>query len=70
MKRKNAAMLPTKQWITFQEACEFTDMWRGVFDRFAIDHQLTISAIGKKRYYKVSEIEKAIEKNIIHKKTA
>ncbi len=60
--KKYPGLLPTKKWLTLQEAAAYLDM----SDRhFKTLHGLTVSIIGNKRYYRVAELEQLIEKNIL-----
>ena len=59
-KKEIAAMMPVKKWLTGEEACSFLNIGLTTLK----DQDLTISAIGSKKYYKVAELERIIEKNI------
>ena len=61
-------MFPIKEWLSTSEACSFLSIGETAFSQFVIDNKLTISSPFKSRkYYKVSEINKALENNIIVK---
>lgn len=63
-------MYPIKQWLSMQEACVYLDMSKPFFLDFASDHNLSVSTVGAKKYYKVSEIQNALKNNIIIRQTA
>lgn len=69
-KKRIPDMLPEKKWLSLDEACAYMDMGKTLFASFAIEKMLSISSIGKKKYYRVAELDKAIENNIIHTQTA
>lgn len=54
-----------KKWLSLPEAMCFMDMSKNTFLKLAAENQLTVSAIGAKKYYRVSELEKVIEQHII-----
>ena len=60
-KKEIAGMMPIKRWLTSQEACSYV----GVSVNTLKDQNLTVSAIGSRKYYRVSELDGLIEKNII-----
>ena len=63
-------MYPIKQWLSQKEACSFVDMSKPFFLEFASAHRLSISTVGAKKYYKVTEIQNALKNNIIIRQTA
>jgi len=66
-KKRIPEMMPIKKWLTLLEALSFMDMSINRFQELAIREGLTISMIGKKKYYKVIELEQLIESNIVVK---
>jgi len=64
-KKKYPEMLPVKKWLSLPEAMAFLDMCKNTFLDTAIKNNLTVSAIGQKKYYRVDQLEKLIEGNII-----
>ena len=58
------AMMPVKKWLSLPEACAYMDM---NIDTLAVQN-LTTSAIGKKTYYLVTELDDLIENAIIKRK--
>lgn len=68
-KKPIASMMPVKQWLGKAEACAYLDMSINIFNDVSKVARLTTSVIGKKTYYKVSEINELLTLNIvIHKK--
>lgn len=55
------AMMPVKKWLSLHEACAYVDMNVATLSA----QNLTVSAIGKKTYHLVSELDNLIFKNII-----
>jgi len=64
-KKSIPAMLPTKSWLSRDEAMAFTSLSINNFDEVVRKNNLTVSAIGAKRYYKVSQLNELFENNII-----
>ena len=69
-KHTMSAMLPVKKWLTIQEACSYMDMSINHLSDLIAENNFTVSVIGKKRYYLISELQKFIESNIIIRQTA
>lgn len=69
-KKAIPAMIPVKKWLSLNEAAAYLDMSTDHFNDLSIIKGLTISAVGRKKYYKVSELEKMIEESVIIKQTA
>lgn len=69
-KHTMSAMLPVKQWLTIQEACSYMDMSINHLSDLIAQNNFTISIINKRRYYKLSELQKFIESNIVIRQTA
>jgi hypothetical protein len=69
-KHTMSAMLPVKQWLTIQEACSYMDMSVNLLSDLISENNFTISVIRRRRYYKLSELQKFIESNIIIRQTA
>ena len=65
VKQTMPGMLPVKKWLTIQEACSYMDMSINHLSKILDENSFTISVIGKKKYYKVTELDKLIEANII-----
>jgi len=66
-------MYPVKKWLTPDEACSFLNMSTNHFRNFAAVNGLTVSELrvsGEKgrKYYRVCEIEKLLEENILIRK--
>lgn len=67
-KRVVKEMIPVKKWLTLPESCSYLDMSTNIFMDLVHREGLTISVIGKKKYFRVSELDYLIEENIlIHK---
>jgi hypothetical protein len=67
-KHKRANNLkPTKVWLELSEAAEYLSMCNKQFKKIAAENGFSVSAIGKKTYYKVSELNELLERNIIIK---
>ena len=64
-KKKIPGILPVKKWLSKQEACAYMDMSINTFQAIAIQNRLSIAVIGSKKYYRLSEMEKLIEENIL-----
>ena len=62
-KKTIPAFYPQKKWLTSQEACVYLNMSVGKFSEIA--KKLTTSAIGTTKYYRVSQLDSLLEKNII-----
>jgi hypothetical protein len=58
-------MFPEKKWLSLNEACGFLDMSVNHLQSIINKNSLTVSAVGKKKYYRVSELESLIEQNIV-----
>jgi hypothetical protein len=59
IKKPIQEMTPTKKWLSATEVCAYLDMHANTFNALlpTLDTPLTISNIGHKRYFKISEIE-------------
>lgn len=64
-KQKVPAMLPVKEWLSLEEAMSYVDMSKNTFLDTAIKNHLTVTTLGKKRYFKVSQINEMLERNTI-----
>lgn len=64
-KKTIPAMLPEKKWLSRDEAMAFTSLSINNFDEVVRKNKLTVSAIGSKRYYRVSQLNELFENNII-----
>ena len=64
MKTNLVGMLPTKKWLTVEEAMSYTACGR---DKFAevFANKVSVSLVGKTKVYKVSDIDRVIEQNIL-----
>ena len=60
-------MLPVKKWLDIQEASAYTNLCRDTFLKYVAPH-VTISMLGPKEVYKVSQIDSYIESNILIKR--
>ena len=67
-KKKIPEMFPVKKWLSLQEAASYMDMSENHFQNLRSKSGLTISIIGKKKYYRVSELDQLIEDNILIRK--
>lgn len=59
------AMLPTKKWLSREEAMAYTSLSINNFDAIVRIEKLTVSAIGSKRYYSVAQLDNLFENNKI-----
>ena len=64
MKKNIIGMLPVKKWLTIEEAMAYTACGR---DKFAevFANKVSVSVIGRTKVYKVADIDKVIEGNIL-----
>ena len=60
-------MFPIKKWLSFKEACSFTDKSKDTFKAWAVKHKFNVSEAGQTTYYLVTEIDKAFEAEIFIK---
>lgn len=65
LKKGIKEMYPVKKWFTLSEACSYMDMSLNVFQEMATKNGLSLSVLGKKKYYRVEELENLIEENVI-----
>ena len=63
VKKKIEEMIPKKEWLSVSEACSFIDVSINTFTKVVEDEGLSVSNIGGKRYYMVSEIQNILNKN-------
>ena len=61
-------MMPVKKCLSLIEASCFMDMSTDTLEDVVMKNGLTISIIGRKKYYLVRELEELIESKIIIKK--
>lgn len=58
-----------KKWLIKKEAMEYLGLQRTKFDQVVLKEGLTIAAMNSKiKWYRVSELDELIERNIIIKK--
>ena len=60
-------MYPTKKWIDLEEAAAYVNVSKSTF-KLNIEEHITTSIVGKKKMYKVADIDRLIEENIIIKR--
>ncbi len=60
-------MMPVKKWLDLHEACAFVNMSEGIFKKATIKDRIVPSALGTKLFYKIEEIEEALERNVLFK---
>lgn len=70
LKQDIPAMLPVKQWLSVREACAYMDMSINHLSDLMTQNGLSVSVINRQKYYKLSELQKFIESNIIIRQTA
>ena len=63
-------LMPIKKWLSLSEACSYMDMSANTLKGIIAAKGLTVSVMGNKIYYKVSELEGLIESNVIIKKAS
>lgn len=59
------AMLPTKKWLSREEAMAYTSLSINNFDEIVRKNKLTVSGLGSKRYYSVAQLDNLFETNKI-----
>lgn len=67
-KKQIAEMIPVKQWLSINECCSYLDISKSYFEKIAIDKCFTLSTIGSKKYYKLSELQSFLNENIVFSK--
>ena len=63
-KKKIAEMLPVKKWLDLQEATAYTNTSVSTFLKDVAPH-VTIACLGKKKVYRLAQIDNLIEENIL-----
>lgn len=66
-KKTIAEMMPVKKWLSTSEACSYLDISVNTLVEIATNQNITISMIGKTKRYKLSDIDKFLNTNIIVK---
>ena len=63
------AMLPQKKWLSKNEAMAYLDMSVNEFQKIIIGRNLSIASLtrGKKLWFKVAELDRLFENNLIKK---
>ena len=64
------SMMPVKQYLTINEACEYLSVCRKTFWKIRKENSLTQYFFAGKEYFKVSELNKLIESSVIIKQRA
>ena len=63
-KKPIAAMLPVKKWLDLSEATAYTNTSIKTFNQ-DIAPLISVALLGKKKMFKVADIDALIEKNLI-----
>ena len=65
VKRPIEEMMPKKEWLSQNEVCAFLDIHSNTLKAIlpTLKKPLTISNIGHKRYFKISEIQSLLTEN-------
>jgi hypothetical protein len=72
-KKTIAGFLPQKKWLSKAEAMAYMDLSVNEFTELVVRENLTVSKAkesGVKTYYKVSELDRVFENNVMIKQTA
>jgi len=65
VKKEIPSMMPVKEWLSAKEACAYLDVSVNTFREIVESHKIGITMVGKSNRYKLSDIKKFLNSNVI-----